>query len=195
MHRFALMSASLCHAVAQRDDAGQLFPFRYFGRTFSMCHCDPAGIQSDFLRFQHELLSVIPRFFIQIRALFPYQCDIIFNAFEFPVMRHHAVKTFRFVKQKLYIQTALPAAFFCKCRQELPFFRFNLFSAVLAHAVTRFHNFHHIHCHYSFGLNIRTNHTILSAKKFIGKENRDERTGQLICHTAWLPSLSLVTMS
>ena len=105
-YTLAFMWNSLCFSISQRNNDQQFLASFYFCFWFAIRHCHPAGIKTKFLTFQHNLLTIISRFFLII--FISDNGNIIFYIFKFSIMSHKGIKTFRFV-EKVWMDNLLSA--------------------------------------------------------------------------------------
>lgn len=103
---------SLRLAVTESDDQHQLFVLahRVCALDLGVGQPDPAGIQPESLRRQHDFLAVIAAFFAEVGGFSADEDDIISDSRELAVMRHDSVEGLGFVDDELNGETALAVA-------------------------------------------------------------------------------------
>ncbi|CAN4034280.1 Helix-turn-helix transcriptional regulator, partial [Dysosmobacter welbionis] len=90
-HLFRLLdrvSGALGGAVAHRDHQAELLARGDLkgGLDLAVRHGDPAGVETQLLGPQYDLLPVVPAGFLQVRGLLSDQRDVVFYAGELPVV-------------------------------------------------------------------------------------------------------------
>ena len=114
-HLFRLLdrvSGALGGAVAHRDHQAELLARGDLkgGLDLAVRHGDPAGVETQLLGPQYDLLPVVPAGFLQVRGLLSDQRDVVFYAGELPVVGRKPSESPGLIQNKLDVKPALPVA-------------------------------------------------------------------------------------
>ena len=123
LKRDLLIAAALCHDIGKTKELS-LFPENDYtddgqllargdlkgGLDLAVRHGDPAGVETQLLGPQYDLLPVVPAGFLQVRGLLSDQRDVVFYAGELPVVGRKPSESSGLIQNKLDVKPALPVA-------------------------------------------------------------------------------------
>ena len=101
------MRHTLGLAIAEGNHINLFLAVQNRRSAFAIGQCHPAGIQAQFLRFEHQLLPAVSECFLQRRGLRSDQSNIILDALKLAVMRHDGFETSRIIIDDLHMQSVL----------------------------------------------------------------------------------------
>ena len=141
------VSNALIGAMAQRDHHNQFFIWLYFKCAGNLLvgHGNPAGVESELLRFQNKPFPIIATAFFQLTSLWPHESQITGDAAEHSIVGHHAVERPGLVEDQLDVKPTFAVTGLDLAAQNFQRFRRDGVISILTDTVPRFHGFHQFH--------------------------------------------------